>query len=232
MTDRAGRWGLRLLALVGAMVVWWLASVDQRERISERVVDASVSYNSAQGLILLDPIQTVKVRLRGPDSQVRRMSPDELDVAVDIEQGAPGTRVVLLGRANVLAPEDVEVTSIEPNSLTVRVDREATVELPVVARLVGEPAGGAVPGPARVRPEQVRVSGPEGLVTGLTSVSTSAISLDGHALSFSQTVSVVSPDPLVRIVEPPFVTVQVTMSSPDTTPVDEPAPDAQRDRPR
>ena len=232
MTDRAGRMGLRLLAVVGAMVVWWLASVEQRERISERVVDASVSYNSPQGLILLDPIQTVKVRLRGPDSRVRRIAPNELDVVVDVEGGSAGTRVILLGDANVLAPEDVEVTSIEPNALTVRVDREVTAQLPVVARLVGEPAAGAVAGQPKARPERVRVSGPEGIVTGLTAVSTSSISLDGHALSFSQTVSVVSPDPLVRIIEPPFVTVQVPMSSPDTTEVEEPANGNRRERPR
>ena len=211
MTDRIGRWGLRLLAVVGAAVVWWLASGEQRERISERVLDASVSYNAPSNIILLDPIQTVKVRLKGPDSRVRQISPNELDVVVNIEAGGPGTRVVLLGRADVVAPEEVEVTSVEPGSLTIRVDREATARLPVVPRIVGTAAGGAVAGPAVTRPDRAMVSGPEGIVSGLTSVTTSAISLDGHSLSFSQAVSVVSPDPLVRIVEPPFVTVQVNL---------------------
>lgn len=221
MTERASRWGLRLLALVGAVVVWWLASVEERERISERVVDASLSYNSPPGMILLDPIQTVKVRLRGPDSRVRRVAPSEIDVVVDVEAGAPGTRVVLLGQADVLAPDDVEVTSIEPNSLALRVDREAIADLPILPRLVGEPAGGAVPGAVRAIPDRARVAGPEGIVSGLSSVSTGAISLDGHALTFAQTVSVVSPDPLVRVVEPPFVTVQVPMTNPDTTDLDD-----------
>ena len=211
MRESTRRMGLRLLALLAALVVWWVASVEKREQISERVVDASVSFNSSPGMILLDPIQTVKVRLRGPDRRVRGISPFEIDLVVDVEGDWPGTRVILLSPENVVVPTDVEVRSIEPNSLAIRVDREATALLPVLPRLVGEPAGGAVPGDARVVPDKVTVRGPEGIISGLTSVATNAVSLDGHALSFAQTVSVVSPDPLVRVVEPPFVTVQVPM---------------------
>jgi hypothetical protein len=211
MKERIRRTGLRLLALLAALVVWWVASVEKREQTSERVVDASVSFNSSPGMILLDPIQTVKVRLRGPDRRVRGISPFEIDLVVDVEGNWPGTRVILLSPENVVVPADVEVRSIEPNSLAIRVDREATALLPVLPRLVGEPAAGALPGDARVVPDKVTVRGPEGIISGLTSVSTNAVSLDGHALSFAQTVSVVSPDPLVRVVEPPFVTVQVPM---------------------
>lgn len=215
MTERARRMGLRVLALVAALVVWWVASVEKREQTSERVVDAAVSFNSAPGTILLDPIQTVKVRLRGPDRRVRGISPYEIDLVVDVEGDWPGTRVILLSPENVVVPADVEVRSIEPNSLAIRVDREAMALLPVVPRLVGEAAAGAVPGTARVVPDRVTVRGPEGIISGLTSVSTNAISLEGHALSFAQTVSIVSPDPLVRVVEPPFVTVSVPMVGPE-----------------
>lgn len=215
MNEGAGRWGLRLLALVGAVVVWWLASVDQRERISERLLDASLSYNSPAGMVLLDPQSTVKVRLRGPDSLVRRIAPTELAVVVDVEPGEPGVRSILLGPSSVAAPDGIEVRTVEPNALTIRVDREATVELPIVVRLVGEPAGGAVPGVVRTLPDRARVAGPQGIVASLVSISTAPVSLDGHALSFSQTVSLVSTDPLVRVVAPPFVSVQVAMSQPD-----------------
>jgi len=215
MTDRIGRWGLRLLAFVGAVVIWWLVSVEKRERISEKVVDASLSYNTPRGLILLDPAQTVKVRLRGPDRRIRAIAPFELDVVVDVQGDEPGTESVQLTQDNVLAPEEVEVVSIDPNVLEVRLDREAIAYLPIVTRLVGEPAGGAVPGDPVLRPNRARVRGPATLVSGLSAVSTSPISLDGHALDFSQTVSVVSTDPLVRIVDPPFVTVDVPMHLPE-----------------
>jgi YbbR domain-containing protein len=222
VTDRAGRWGLRILAFVGAVVIWWITSVETRERISEKVVDASLSYNSPRGLILLDPIQTVKVRLRGPDRRVRAIAPFDLDVVVDVQSNEPGMAPIQLRAENVLAPEEVEIVSIDPNVLEVRLDREAVIEVPILVRLVGEPAGGSIPGEPVARPGRARIRGPATIVSGITSVSTSPISLDGHALDFSQTVSVVSGDPLVRIVEPTFVTVDIPMSVPEPAAEDEP----------
>jgi YbbR domain-containing protein len=231
MSVTAGRWGLRLLALVGAIVIWWIASVETRERISEKVVDASVSYNPPRGLLLLDPIQTVKVRLRGPDRRIRAVAPFQLDVVVDVVADAPGTVPILLTQESVLAPEEVEVVSIEPNVLEVRIDREATVELPIVVRLIGEPAGGSVPGVPRVTPDRARIRGPESIVMSLSSVPTRPISLDGRALDFSQTVSVVSTDPLVRVIEPPFVNVQIPMIRPEIRDdAEEPRGSARRSR--
>lgn len=226
MTERTSKWGLRLLALIGAIVIWWIASVEKRERVSEKLVDASVSYNSPTGLILLDPIQTVKVRLRGPDRRIRAIAPFQLDVVVDINADEPGTLQVQLTQDNVITPDEVSVVSIEPNLLQIQVDREATVLLPVHVPLIGEPAGGAVPGDPRAVPDHVRIRGPESLISGLAAVSTSPISLDGHALSFVQRVSVVPTDPLVHVVEPPFVSVQVPMRNPDVPDTQPAAPPA------
>lgn len=227
MSGGVGRWGLRILAFVGATVIWWITSVETRERVSEKVVDASLSYNSPRGLILLDPIQTVKVRLRGPDRRVRALAPFALDVVVDVQFAEPGVVPIQLRPENVLAPEEVEIVSIDPNVLEVRLDREAVIEVPILVRLVGEPAGGTVPGEPIAKPSRARIRGPASIVSGLSSVSTSAISLDGHALDFTQTVSVVSSDPLVRIVEPTYVTVQIPMRVPEL-PADEEEPRAGR----
>ncbi len=216
MTDGAGRWGLRLLALASALVVWFFASVEKRERISEKVLDASVTYNLPIGSILLDPIQTVKVRLRGPDRQLRTLAPYAVNVVVDVSDLEPsGAEVVHLAAANVLRPDETDVVSVEPSTLPVRLDLETTRTLPVVPRIVGEPAGGAVPGEIRAVPETAVVRGPRSLLGNLDSLATSPVSLDGHAFSFEQTVSVIPPDPLVRIVQPGAVTVRVPMHNPD-----------------
>lgn len=217
MRERTSRWGLRLLALACALVVWFFSSVEKRERISERVLDASVTYNLPRGAVLLDPIQTVKVRLRGPDRQLRAIAPFEVNVAVDVEGVRPGglTEVHLVAD-DVLRPDEADVVSIEPSTVPVRLDLEVSRALPVVPRIVGEPAAGAVPGDARAVPATATVRGPRTLIANLDSLATSPVSLDGHAFSFEQTVSVLPPDPLIRIVQPAAVTVRVTMHNPDT----------------
>ncbi len=215
MTERTSIWGLRLLALFAAILVWFFASVGKRERLSEKLIDAAVTYNPPRGLILLDPVQTVKVRLRGPDRRIRNLAPFVVDVVVELADTDPGTVDLHLGPENVLRPEEVEVVSVEPNTLRLRVDREGQRRLPVLPRIVGEPAAGAEPHTPTVTPGIATVAGPQSLIASLASVTTSPISLDGHALSFTQTVSVVAPDPLIRVLEPTTVTVLIPMETPD-----------------
>lgn len=214
--SRSKPWGLRLLAVLAAVAVWFSASFVKREKVSEKLIDATVTYNPARGTVILDPIQTVKVRLRGPDRQIRTLAPHVVDVVIEVPALTTGTLDVQLDETNVLRPESLEVLAIEPNSIALRLDREKTQMLRVSPRLVGEPAAGAEPLSPVARPDTVQVTGPESILAGITAATTSPISLDGHALTFKQTVSVVPPDPLVRIVQPSVVTVEVPMHFPGT----------------
>ncbi len=217
MSRMSGKpWGLRLLAIFAAIAVWFSASFVKRERVSEKLIDATVTYNPARGTVILDPIQTVKVRLRGPDKQIRTLAPHVVDVVIEVPGLATGTLDIQLDESNVLRPESFEVLAIEPNSIALRLDREKTQMLRVSPRLVGEPAAGAEPLSPVARPDMVQVTGPESILAGITAATTSPISLDGHALTFKQTVSVVPPDPLVRIIQPSVVTVEVPMHFPGT----------------
>lgn len=219
MMPRVGRWGLRALALAGALTVWYFSSVETRERTSEKVIDASVTYNLPRGAILLDPIQSVKVRVRGPDRKLRALTPYAVDVVVDVGDYRPGAvELVQVGPSSVQRPDEIDVVSIEPNSIPVRLDLEASRTLPVVPRIVGEPAGGAVAGEIVVLPESALVRGPQSLLASLDALTTSPVSLDGHAFSFDQTVSLIPPDPLVRVVHPGAVTVRVPMQQPEAPP--------------
>lgn len=210
----ANVWGLRLLAVLAAIAVWFSTSYMKRERISEKLIDATVTYNPSRGVIILDPLQTVKVRLRGPDRQIRTLAPHVVDVVIEVSGAATGTLDVQLDETNVLRPEGLEVVTIEPNSIPLRLDRERTQMLKVSPRLVGEPAGGAEPLSPVAHPDMVQASGPESILAGIAAATTSPITLDGHALTFRQTVSVVPPHPLVRIVQPSVVTVEVPMQFP------------------
>lgn len=213
----ASRWGLRLFAVLAAAVVWFSASFVKRERLSEKLIDATVTYNPARGIIILEPLQTVKVRLRGPDRQIRTLAPHVVDVVIEVATTTTGTFDVQLDEHNVLRPEGLEVVAIEPNSIPLRLDREKTKMLKVSPRLIGEPAAGAEPLSPLAHPDSVQVAGPESLLAGITAVTTSPINLDGHAISFQQTVSVVPPSSLVRIVQPSVVTVEIPMHFPGSS---------------
>lgn len=216
MSDGLRNWGLRLLALGIAFALWFSISLEDRQAPSERLVEAGVSYGRPSGFVIIDPESNVRVRLRGNSKQIRELNPYQVNVQVELEQTGPGAFNVNLGPENVLLPQGLEVVSIEPRAIRVELAREVTRRLPVVPKIIGEPAAGSLVEEPEVFPNLVLVSGPESLVQRTEALETVPISLDGHALSFEVEVPVVTPDPLVQIVQPSRVTVRIPLRQPGT----------------
>jgi YbbR domain-containing protein len=211
-------WGLRLLALGIALGLWFNSSFEDREVLNERVVEASVSYTWPKGYMVLDREQSVNVRVRGSSKRVRGLDPDQVDVQVELSRHE-GPVTVNLGPESVLMPEGLEVVSIEPNVITVEVEKEANRRIRVVPTLEGEAAPGAKVGEPEAFPSQVLVTGPESLVAGTEVLRTRPVSVAGQSTTFEQSVAVVPPDPLIQIVQPSRVRVRV--------PIQPPKPDTQ-----
>jgi len=227
MSETARTWGLRLLALGIAIGIWFNASLQDRLVSSERLVEASVSYNRPRGFVIVNPVPTVTVRLSGSKKAIRKLNPFMVGVTVELSQRQEGAATVNLGPENVTAPDGLDVVAIEPSTIQVELDREITQRLPVTAKLTGEPAAGATVLEPEIFPNQVLVTGPASLVSRTDHLSTFPISLDGRAITFELTVPVVSPDPLIQIVQPTQVNVKVPM-----TMADEPQPRDSKTKPR
>ncbi|HEY0514426.1 MAG TPA: CdaR family protein [Thermoanaerobaculia bacterium] len=215
MTESGRDWGLRLLALGIALGIWFNASVEDRLVSTEKVVEASVSYISPRGFVVVNPVQNVNVRLAGSKKAIRQLNPSMVDVQVDLSRRPAGMNDVTLSSENVLAPDGLDVTSIEPNTIRLDLEREVTQRLPVFPKLTGEPAAGSVVQEPEVFPSQVLVTGPESILARVESLSTAPISLDGHALPFEESVAVAAPDPLIQIVQPARVTVRIPLKPAD-----------------
>jgi YbbR domain-containing protein len=222
MSERVSLGVLRLTALALAILLWLFVTVERRgERLAEKVVEATVTYNAPPAMIVLDPEERVRVRLRGSERAIRRVNPYQIDVQVEVDEPREGLHEVRLQSDNVLMPDGLEVVSIEPAVLRLRLDEEVKRLLPVEVPLTGEPAAGSrLDGPPRITPERVLATGPSNLVSALESLRTNPISLDGHAFSFQETALLLSPDPLVQL-QPQVVSVYVPMSQPQPVAEDE-----------
>jgi YbbR domain-containing protein len=220
LSEARGGWTTRAVALLVAILLWFFIAFEKREAMSEKVIEAGVTYNTPRDFIVLDPIERVKLRLRGPTSRIRNLNPFLVDVLVAPEVSSPGAIDFRLRPENVVMPERIEVVSIEPSVLRVEVDRGATAILAVRPQLAGEPAAGAAVGEPRVTPDRALVRGPESRLHRLDHLLTTAVSLDGHAIDFSEPAGVVSPDPLITVLEPSLVTVFVPLRLPSADDTD------------
>lgn len=215
MSEAGSLWGLRVLALLLALLAWFVVSGEKREPSSEKLMDSSVRYDLPDGFLLLERAEAVEVGVRGPVSKLRNLAPFQVDVFVKVP-AQEGTVQLPLGPEQVALPGGLEVVSIEPNVLQLVLDREETNLVAVRPEIVGEPAAGAVVDDARAIPNRVMVRGPASRVRELEAVGTTPVDLTGHALDFEEDVAVLPPDRMITIVEPRFVKVTVEMSIPQT----------------
>ncbi|MGH9379051.1 MAG: CdaR family protein [Thermoanaerobaculia bacterium] len=212
-------WGLRILALVVAVVLWFTVSEREREPRVDRSLQIPIAYAVPEGYLLLEPTASATVRLRGPASSINQLRPEDIQVLVEVAASTTPDGTVEL----TLQPEehveglstDLQVLELEPRQLQLTLDREVTRDVVVHPRITGEPAAGATVAGHAVTPPEVTVRGPASHLPQAFSLSTTPIPLDERQGSFEETVAAVSTDPLVQIVRPRVVKVTVRLRTPD-----------------
>lgn len=208
---------LLLLALAIAVAIKF--AVHERAQVSDLVIDAQVTYSSpGEELVSYGLTEKVRVVVRGPSSDLSKLSALTLGVSIDIPPGRSATRDIVLGAENVrfAVSGDFEVVSIAPNRFSIQVEPRLEKSLPIRVVLTGEPAAGSVHLEPDVRPIRALVSGPASRVERLADV-VATVSLDGHARTWEEVVPITSSDPLVQVAQPTLATVIVPMEEPELT---------------
>lgn len=202
---------LKLGSLALAFLLWTAIT---KEPPVEVAFSAPLEFrNLPQNLELSSETPTaVQVRVRGPASAVRRLSPSDLAVSVDLADfRRPGERSYPLAVSELKAPIGVRVAQIIPAQARVRFEARAQRDLPVTPRILGSSAPGYRLAGYQVFPPMVRVVGPESHVAALESASTDPVDVSGVLARAQFWTNVFVPDPLVRIQSQQQVRVTVQM---------------------
>jgi len=202
-----------LLALLLACVVWFFVSAPRREKVTERIFTAPLSFVAMSDQLMITTPEipaSVAVRLRGKVSDLRGLSAASLEVPVDLSWVQQAGEVAITLRPQAInVPEEVEVVSIAPNKVRFRVEKVRQRAVPIRPFLVGDPPAGYLIGDATANPPLALVAGPASQILKLSEVATERIIMTGRTATFAQSAAVVSDSPLVRIIQP--ITTQVTV---------------------
>lgn len=215
--------GTKLLALAIAVLVWFVFSAQQRERISERSYRIPLSIaNVPPGTLIASPLPpTIEVRLRGPFTALRQLDPVKLEAVVDLADATRGEGIHRLAPEDINVPEAVEVIAIAPSEIRIALDTIAEKTLPIVPRVTGKPAEGFEVVDVAVEPRAARLNGPSSALSAMKSVETDPILLANRAATFSEPATVIADAPGVRVREGQVATVTVSIRpvpAPETTP--------------
>jgi hypothetical protein len=206
--------GWKLLALALAAFLWFSLSGQRRQRISERgyVIPLTV-VNLPPDAVLASPVpDTVDVRLRGPFDAIRLADPSKMEAVMDFADAQPGERLYKLTSDDINAPEELEVVSIAPPAVRIRIERLGRKQVAIVARFTAADGSAVV---ARVDPPRATIAGPESEIGKTESIPTDPISLAGRDGPDLVVPATLAAEPNIRILEPKgVVLVRIHRKSP------------------
>ena len=201
--------GLKAFALLLGGLLWYTVSGQQAERT---VTGVPVVYrNKPEGLEITDQTKFVDIHVRGLDSQLRSALGRDFEARVDLTGARAGAQTFVLRTDQVSAPPGLQVTLVDPGSVTVVLEVAGSANLPVRPFIDGTPASGFAVSAITTEPTLVTVMGPARRIVGTLAATTDRISIDGAKQTVTQTVSVGVPDAALRLRESTTAKVVVTI---------------------
>lgn len=189
--------GLKLVSLLLGFSLWYAVA---REQEAEFSLSIPIELRDLpEGLeVVEESVQQVEVRLRGPAEALRRLTPQDVNVGIELKEAEPGEHLAYLSPREVAAPFAARVMRVTPTSVRLLLDRTVERTVQVIPRVVGSPAEGFELHKIDLSPQSIEVVGPSTHVSGLEQVTTEPVSVDGLREPYSRLVRV-ELDPLVRI---------------------------------
>lgn len=201
---------LFVFALLSSLSLWFFIAYKGQ---SETTVEATIEFrNIPKGVeILRQNIKKVNLHIRGPERQIKNLSPTELKVFVDLSNAKYGETVYYFDKHNIGLPKVLKILKIEPNHVKMFIDESISKALPVRALIVGSPERGYFVQSIKVDPETVKIEGPKSEILKIRLLKTEPIEISGIDSGMSIHAKVNPNGKIVRI-EPPEVLVTINLT--------------------
>lgn len=171
-------WHVKLISLALAFILWkYVDTLNQKEKYVS--VDLTVR-NIPQGYIVTSDIPDyVKVVVKGKEDTLSFLEPEDLEAYVDFKNRyiPSGSLPVEIVKKNL--PKGITIKEINPSFLSVRMEKEMVRDVPIIPVVVGKPANGYFLEDIYTVPREVKIVGPESVVSELNSVYTREIDISG-----------------------------------------------------
>ena len=169
---------LKLISIFLAVVLWYFV-------ISEKGGETALSIpldfrNIPSSLIIMkNPVESISIRIRGPVTLLRGLSPRGVRAIIDLSNAKPGIAEFVIHREQITVPRGFRVTMVSPASIMLRFERLIRKTLPVEAILVGKPFEGFKITEVWVDPPTIEIVGAQNELTRLKKIFTEEIDISG-----------------------------------------------------
>lgn len=169
--------GLKLASLVMAITLWFFVIMSGRSGI---VLDVPVMYdNIPPELEVVDFPKTVSVHIEGQERLLTKLKQSEITAVIDLQDAKVGRNFYSLTPENIKLPGTIEVTNIDPQTISVIIEKQFRKTVSVQPAIEGLPERGFVILEITVEPETLVLEGPRSIVSKIYNVKTEPIDISG-----------------------------------------------------
>lgn len=153
---------VRVVALFLALLMWLFVVNEQNPQESRSLLVTPELRNLPPGLVLLDEVKPVTVRLRGRRNELYATGAAELGAYVDLGEASEGENAYPVRLTNI--PPDLQLVQISPTEAVVNLESIVQQQIPVELMLRGTATIGYTVGTPVISPVHVLLEGPRSRV--------------------------------------------------------------------
>jgi len=168
---------LKLASFILATALWFFVVVSGRLGI---VMDIPIMYiNVPHEYEVVDFPKTVSVNIEGQERLIRNLKQNEISAVIDLSNAREGKSFYTITHDNIKLPKRLEVTSIEPNKISIMLEKQLSKSVTVQPAIVGVPQHGFIIYEIKVAPETVVIEGPKSVISKIKNIKTEPIDITG-----------------------------------------------------
>ncbi len=148
--------GYKIAALAMAILLWLYVMFSQNPITEQTYTVALETRNLASDLVLSEANYQIQVRVEAPKNILTETSSKDIQAYIDCAGLAAGQNQVPV---KVILSGDMELLSINPESITVNIEKLKSKTFPVEVEISDTPFDGFMALNAIVKPDQISISG-------------------------------------------------------------------------
>ena len=176
--------GLKLASLILAIALWFFVILSGRSGI---FMDIPIMYiNVPQEFEVVDFPKTVSVNIEGQERLIKNLKQNEINAVINLSDAKAGKSFYTLTHENIKRPQTLEITSIEPQTISITIEKLLRKTVSVQPAVVGVPEHGFVIVEIKVTPEEIVIEGPRNIISKINNIKTEPIDIAGlkHNLQY------------------------------------------------
>lgn len=193
----------------------WL-SVTLREQYQVTVAAPLIIDEIPDGMAVRTPVpRTIQLKFRGDGWRLAGLllGPD-ISVHIPLSALPQGNRTITMNEIaeRIAYPSSVQLVSVHPDTVAVRLDRQSSIRVPVMPDFtVSFKEGYGQVGTVLLSPDSVTVTGAERVLGQITAWKTSHMAFDGLKAPVEQVVPLAQSEDLMVSCSPPSVRVRINV---------------------